>query len=133
RAVAPPRAGAAGTRPGLAARSVPFAPTGQRSTGPRRPHRGRVRFVETRTVFGAADNGSGEEQEAISLAAGQGRPDSPAARFCAFWQGQLEGPLVALWSHFPSDDLASPEALASAHARTFRQSLLDNHTVMSDY
>jgi len=72
-------------------------------------------------VFGAADNGSGEEQEAISLAAGQGRADSPAARFRAFWQGQLEGPLVALWRHFPGDDLASPEALAAAHARWYRR------------
>ncbi|HEX6987991.1 MAG TPA: hypothetical protein VF282_00845, partial [Bacillota bacterium] len=47
--------------------------------------------------------------------------DQPGARFRAFWQGQMDGPLVALWRHFPGDDLDNPEALAQAHARWYRR------------
>jgi len=51
----------------------------------------------------------------------QGFTDEPAARFRAFWEGRVGGPLVALWRHFPGDDLAGPEVLARAHARWYRR------------
>ena len=43
------------------------------------------------------------------------------ARFRAFWAGRLDGPLVALWRHFPGDDLGRPEDQARAHETWYRR------------